>query len=516
MLGAPAWAQCDPQWVVHGISSSPVTTVNSLLIRDPDGAGPLPPKVLAGGDNFGLSSVASWDGVVWTPLGALRNRVTALATLSDGTLIAGGVVNLFETNPIRNVASWDGQAWKQMGDGLPGSVFELAALPGGGAVAAGHFPQYIARWDGQAWGSMGAGFADGPPNALVVLPNGDVVAAGSFTRSGNVPLARIARWNGSAWLPLGTGLNGSVESACLDRDGKLIVSGNFSLAGGVATQSVAMWNGQAWSAMGEGLPAVATALCLLPDGSIVATGAFGPAEGTSTNFLRRWTGSSWMPMAGGFNGPVYSMCVDPRGDLIAGGYFVLVNGREFRNVARRTEHPEPGVAAISASQSVHQSKALRLTASPVNAWLASYQWYRNGVPLTDALGGASLGGGSVSGSNGRFQSTSLTGGFVATLSLWGIQPSDAGEFTIAFTNSCGTSISGPIQVEVTPPCPGDVNNDNIVDDADFSLFCADYDIMLCYAPKMPWGCPSSFNGDFLVDDTDFMLLVSGYLAMVCP
>ncbi|MBL8876064.1 MAG: hypothetical protein JNM86_09750 [Phycisphaerae bacterium] len=528
LLGAPAWAQCEPQWVYWGLAGSVGGTVNSLINWDSDGPGPQPPRLVAGGEMFSYltpssqstSNVATWDGVTWTALGNdYDGSINAMAVLSNGVLISGGATDFFSSNPIRNVASWDGQAWKQMGDGLPGTVWALAALPDGEAVAAGHFfgaPfNCIARWNGNAWLPMGSGF-DNNPSVLKVLPNGDLIAAGSFGRSGNVPLARIARWNGSAWTALGSGLNGSVQSACVDQAGNLIVSGNFTTAGGVPAKSVAMWNGQAWSAMGDGLLVGATALCMLPDGSIVATGAFGPAEGTSTNFLRRWDGIAWAPMAGGFNGPIRTMCVDAREDLVAGGYFSLANGRPWRELARWTEHPEPGIAATSAASRVHTGRAFRLTASPVNALFATYQWLHNGVPITEGLNGISPGGGSVSGATGKFQTLPINGGFVATLSIWAIQPSDAGDFTIAFTNTCGTTVSAPIHVEVTPHCLGDINNDDIVDDADFSLFCADYDIMYCLAREMPWGCPSAMNSDWYVDDADFVLFVEAYIAFACP
>ena len=55
-------------------------------------------------------------------------------------------------------------------------------------------------------------FADGTRNAfdLKFAPNGDLIAAGSFTTAGGVTVNRIARWDGSTWSALGTGMNNSV------------------------------------------------------------------------------------------------------------------------------------------------------------------------------------------------------------------------------------------------------------------------------------------------------------------
>lgn len=67
-------------------------------------------------------------------------------------------------------------------------------------------------------------------------------------------------------------------------------------------------------------------------------------------------------------------------------------------------------------------------------------------------------------------------------------------------------------------CPGDINNDSLVDDADFSMFVIAYNELLC--PELwsgyPAGCPADLNGDNLVDDLDFAIFVAGYDALVCP
>lgn len=67
-------------------------------------------------------------------------------------------------------------------------------------------------------------------------------------------------------------------------------------------------------------------------------------------------------------------------------------------------------------------------------------------------------------------------------------------------------------------CAGDINNDSLVDDADFSLFAVAYNQLVC--PTLdsgyPAGCPSDLNGDGFVDDQDFQIFVIGYNTLVCP
>jgi len=66
------------------------------------------------------------------------------------------------------------------------------------------------------------------------------------------------------------------------------------------------------------------------------------------------------------------------------------------------------------------------------------------------------------------------------------------------------------------PCPGDFNNDALVDDADFVIFAASYNIADCLDPAMPVNCPADLNGDSSVDDEDFLIFVLGYNEVLCP
>lgn len=63
-------------------------------------------------------------------------------------------------------------------------------------------------------------------------------------------------------------------------------------------------------------------------------------------------------------------------------------------------------------------------------------------------------------------------------------------------------------------CPADLNGDEIVEDADFVIFVAAYNDLLC--PEAPAECPADFNHDGLVDDADFVYFVGAYNDLVCP
>jgi len=75
----------------------------------------------------------------------------------------------------------------------------------------------------------------------------------------------------------------------------------------------------------------------------------------------------------------------------------------------------------------------------------------------------------------------------------------------------------PLGVIVTrPPCAADFNADAFVDDADFVIFAAAYNLLDCADASMPVGCPADLNDDTVVDDADFVIFASAYETLVCP
>lgn len=88
-----------------------------------------------------------------------------------------------------------------------------------------------------------------------------------------------------------------------------------------------------------------------------------------------------------------------------------------------------------------------------------------------------------------------------------------------FTNPQPLSVPWPqVQTQACfrKRCVGDLNGDGLVDDADFVMFAAAYDILVCPTDPRFTCCPADFNGDGLVDDADFVLFVNGYNDLLCP
>lgn len=71
-------------------------------------------------------------------------------------------------------------------------------------------------------------------------------------------------------------------------------------------------------------------------------------------------------------------------------------------------------------------------------------------------------------------------------------------------------------VRIQAACPSDFNGDGQVDDADFIIFVASYNILDCSDPSMPAGCPGDLDQSNLVDDADFVIFVAAYNELLCP
>ncbi len=285
----------------------------------------------AGGVPRGLRS---HDSVLaqWVPYagGGFDDRVHCVC--QDGAeLVIGGEFASIGGATVNCIARGHAGAWQPLGSGFASSPFgvrAVARLANGDLVAGGGFASLgdgtpmsgIARWNGSAWSPLGSG-VDGVVEALLPLPNGDLIAGGWFTTAGGQPVNRIARWNGSSWAPLGTGCSSGVNALLLAANGDIVAGGAFVTAGGLTANGIARWNGTAWSTFGSGFTDQVYALTETPAG-IVAGGVFLTAGSLSTRYLARWTGSSWVPFGPlplQPDRPVYALATLPGGEPVVGG-----------------------------------------------------------------------------------------------------------------------------------------------------------------------------------------------------
>jgi hypothetical protein len=354
-----AMAQCTPQWLSGPGVAGASAIVWDVTRWDPDGTGPLAPRVALGGDfatagNVAANRIAAYDPATggWSALGeGMNGVVNAVAALPNGDLVAGGGFTTAGGVAAFGLARWNGAAWTQLGgnatsNGGAASVSALVTMPNGDLVAAGNFNAIggvplsrIARWNGATWSAMGAPVVTAI-SKLAALPNGDLVASGQFTIGGGAAVAAVARWDGAAWSYLGGVANGFVSPLAVLPNGDLVAGGNFSTIGGVAASRIARWNGTTWSPIGGGVPPApnaisVSAVAVLPSGELVAAGGFQVVNGFSNPVVALWNGSSWAPLGGVFaNGSPAALQVLPNGELLAAGAFTAVGAIDAANLAR--------------------------------------------------------------------------------------------------------------------------------------------------------------------------------------
>ena len=176
-----------------------------------------------------------FDAGQWQSIGPmLYGELFSLTEMSNGDPVVGGqsILSLFGPE---SCARWDGTAWIDMG--LVGTVDEIEAGRDGTLIVRGTdlligVPQSnLVFWDGSSWTVVPTGATD-DIRSIVVLPNDDLLAAGSFATIAGTPANNIARWDGSTWQAIGTGANGEVNSVAITRAGEVFVTGTFLSAGG--------------------------------------------------------------------------------------------------------------------------------------------------------------------------------------------------------------------------------------------------------------------------------------------
>lgn len=424
-LGALAVAQCDPI-VQPGLGVPGVVgTVETTLVWDPDGPGPLGEHLVLGG-NFSLAGTVVANGIAlfdpasgqWTALGNLSGQVSALAAMTNGDLVAAGSSMRIGQSNTNNIARWNGSTWSGLGSGCTSppisspSVQSLAVRPNGDLIASGPFTLAggvsvpgIARWDGTAWHSMGPlGMQPLLPGIgpVAALPNGDVLA-GLLTTVGGVPVGHIARWDGASWSTLGSGMTSAsggflpwIPSIEVLTNGDVVAAGQFGFAGGQPANNIARWDGFAWSPLGPGLGST-TALRALPNGHLLAGGL----QVLGTHSVARWDGISWSGV-GTLPTTAQSLAALSNGSLFAAGDFrpegnfggrgiARWNGTSWKEVASGTDGAIEKVLALGNGRFLALGDVRSVGGAVVTraAWFDGQMWQAAGEPIAGTLQAAS-------------------------------------------------------------------------------------------------------------------------------
>jgi hypothetical protein len=431
-------------WVPLG--SGVNSAVKAIVQFDPDGAGPLPNCIIAGG------SFTAAGGATANHLAYYNSTAGTWGTLGTGF-----------NGDINAMALWD-----------PDGTGPLAArLVAGGnfTTASGIGISHLAYWDSVQWQPFEGGAIDGTVNTLFVWPDPAdpthprLVVGGSFAHAGGTNAHNVALWRtGSGWdASVRAGVTGAATNtgvyclAAADIDGtnsagslgaSLFAGGNFTANGqGDPLASVARWDAvaQRWTSMGE---------FTCPNGAAVQMIRANPVSAAE------------------------------RPSLMIGGSFYRATGTSYYSGVVNWSSLAPYVAALppannpgSTSGIICRGSTAQLSATVLGTGLV-YRWQRNGVNLLD---GPSAGG------------SVLSGVTASTMEIANSSPSDNGAYTLTVFSPCGNLTTTPVALNVVICCgSADFNCDgDVATDADIEAFFA------CVAGS----CPSC-NGQLQTADFD--------------
>ena len=451
-------------------------------------------RLIAGGDfshvtptstpgaSLNRHNLLTWDGVNNEGLGlganaavrALMSYMTSGPSASN-VIVAGGdfsVVYGDGQNPAipisaARVAQWTEPqlgfaGWSAMGAGFNGSVQALERFNGetvaGGAFTAsgGTTIQRLARWTGAppAWQAFGAVSMNGSVHALKTyftnnFQDQHLVIGGAFTSAANsgVTANRIFQLTQTvldgSWVGLGEGFNGTVYAVERYGNGlsaRTYAAGAFThtSSGGTQLNRIARFTGSpgTWQPVGAGVGFNGIVLALRSAGGFLyAAGVFTSVDNIACFNIARWNGSVWAPVDGGVQGEV-DVLILFHNELIAGGNFASAKSPPLLSpaVARLLPSGVPWIVRqpSNLTRDFGQSAAFSVMEAPGYPGV-SFQWRKNGTPLSDGATGF----GSV-----------VSGALTSTLTITSAAVADSGLYDCLLSNACGSSASATATLTV--------------------------------------------------------------------
>ncbi|MBX3377580.1 MAG: hypothetical protein KF678_11330 [Phycisphaeraceae bacterium] len=487
--------------------------------------------VVAGHTTMGISA---WENG-WRSLGSNFNDHIFEFTVFEGDLIATGRFTRYGATTLNRVARWRGAQWEPMGGGFASPAIRgLALAEYKGSLMIGGEGILPHRWDGSQWIAL-EGTVANPVRALVAFEE-ELFAISANQSPGFPGNSTVGRWNGLTWTPVPTVPDISPLDLVV-HDGSLYALGHNLFGWGVQR-----WSGSGWEALNRpGFPTLPVAG--FSWNGLLLTGSNGGAvhqwNGTSWSLMSGTTGLSDGPFefaqlgdtlfGGGLNGIMrregnswvghdvpqgvahVSALAVLHGELVIGGE-TFVHSQPRSRWGRWSSNGVPWIARQPTNVSVEEGGEVQLTALPAPGYdfdgPLSFSWRRNGVPIQNGPGGASAGGGLVSGATG-----SIIESQEAFLSILSVSAADAGTYEVVISNACGSATSVGAVVVIAPPvcyanCDGSTGLPKLTAN-DFICFINKF------AENDPYANCDGSTGSPVLTANDFQCFINAF-ANGCP
>ncbi len=282
--------------------------------------------------------------------------VYAVAVQPDGKILIGGDFYEFGGVPRACIVrlNIDGSVDPTFdtANGFNGPVHAIVILPDGRIVLGGNFTSYggvsrsrIARLD--ADGTLDSTFANGANGevlSLALQSDGKLLVGGHFTTIAGVARNRIARINADSTLDTnfvpGTGANAAVRVVRVLPDGNVLLAGSFTSYNTAARGCIARVSptGALDTTFANGANFSILAMTVQTDGKILLGGDFTTFAGFSRNRFARINSDSTLDLTfttvSGADSWIEDIAVLSSGKILAGGNFTMIDELTRRYIAR--------------------------------------------------------------------------------------------------------------------------------------------------------------------------------------
>ncbi|MBA4148823.1 MAG: hypothetical protein H0X66_11975 [Verrucomicrobia bacterium] len=234
------------------------------------------------------------------------------------------------------------EQWNQRFSSPIGGEIRSIVVRNGEIYAAGSFTSaddagatHFAKWNGTDWSALSGLDGPGGVTALTTNDNGIYATGPNLwvqTASGYVS-APVARWDGSAYSAFGVGLSliGEEIAAMHGSGNELYIAGYFLVNGSLST--IARGTGGLWQSIGPSFPFEQTFFAITKKGTdLFVAGKFNWTGATATN-VARWNGTNWFALGSGLNDSARALAVIGN-DIYVGGDFTMAGGVPANRVAK--------------------------------------------------------------------------------------------------------------------------------------------------------------------------------------